>query len=99
VKKLAVNGKSHDELANLLKSRRRKDLLSLIAATVSLDQHFTALEIARARKMPKRVVIAKMKSGELRGHHSTTHRWTSSLSEIRQWDESTAVKPLSANGG
>jgi hypothetical protein len=97
MKKIDIRGKSRDEIKVLLRTRRRKSLLDIIRELGTLDQHFTAEQIARARCLPKREIIKKMKAGELQGNKLTPYRWTASLSAIRDWDAATAVK-IASNG-
>jgi hypothetical protein len=92
VKRLDVRDKHEQELQRLLRSRRRKDLISLIRDLASIEQHFTAEEIAKARKTTKRDVIERMKKGEIAAHHPSGYRWTASLSAVREWDERTAIR-------
>jgi hypothetical protein len=88
-----VVGKPPKEIARLTTNLRRRDLLDLLSRAVSLDVFFTAGEIAAARKMPKRAVLAAMKSGELPAHKPTPNRWLASLQAIREWDKRTAISP------
>jgi hypothetical protein len=93
--KLDVRGKSREQIGELLRSKRRDGLLDLIYQLANIEDHFTPLEVARARRMEKYAVVALCRDGKIPGTHKpSANQWRISASGLEEWDRSTCVTPL-----
>ena len=93
--RMDVRGKSREELDVLLAGVRRERLYDLIHELATLEEHFTPLELARARRMPKRTIVQMCVQGRIPGTHKPdASKWRISRRGVEQWDASTQVTPL-----
>lgn len=87
-------GESLEKITYLLRNLRREEIIFLLFKHVSLEPHFTAKQIAAARCIGVRKVLALMRSGDITPAHKAgrTNSWTAPLSAIRRYDDKTAIK-------
>jgi hypothetical protein len=88
------------EIGELLKNVRRERIYDLIHELATLEEHWTPLELARARKMPKSAIDKLIRAGSMPGVHRPSDNVTRiSQSGVEAWDRSTQVTEIPASNG
>jgi hypothetical protein len=93
-------GKTREQIDAATKNKSREELVDLIHELATLEPKFTVTEVAKANRMSRDVILAKIKTGEIpreHVHRSLENSYRISLTGIRIWDASTALA-LEFNG-
>lgn len=87
-------GKTREQIEKLISKISYREIAGIIQQLIELEPHLAPEEIMALRKLPRRRVIALLKSGQIRGHKPDETKWRAPLSAVRAWDEATRVTPL-----
>jgi hypothetical protein len=100
MKRLDVRGRSRLEIAELLKNVRRDRIYDLVHELVTIEEHWSPEELARARKVPKSSIDKAIRAGRMPGVHRPSPNVTRiSQSGVEAWDRATQITPVPAIAG
>jgi len=87
-------GKSREEIERVLSKRTRAELIDLIFSISTVEQHFTAGEIAKRSAMTKRTILADVHSGRFNHEYfkRSRNQLTVSASGVAAWRRSFRVE-------
>jgi hypothetical protein len=97
--RIVLYGKSRDEIAELTARMPAPRLIDLLYQHVTLEPFFSPDQVAKARGMTKRQIVARCKDGRIAGHKPLENGWRIPHSAVLEWDEQTAVKLMAAPVG
>lgn len=86
-----IVGKTRQQIEEATRKLKRKQLIALLHQHVTIEPKFTPEQIAQANRLTPRVVRKLMRAGTLPAHEPVVNQLRSSLSQIRSWDENTAL--------
>jgi hypothetical protein len=86
-------GKTREQIEHALAGRTRTELIDLIFSLSTVEQHFTAAEIAQRSGMTKRTVLADIHAGRFNGEYfkRSGNQLTVSASGVAAWRKSFRV--------
>lgn len=85
-------GKSRPEIERALRNKDRPELLDLIFELATMEPHFSVSQVARARKLSRDTVLAKIRTHEIpRVHRPVKNALRIPISSIHEWDQNTQV--------
>jgi predicted DNA-binding transcriptional regulator AlpA len=85
-------GKSRADIEQALESKQRWELLDIIFSLAAMEPHFSVTEVARARKLSRDTILAKIRKREIpRVHRPVENALRIPLSSIHEWDRNTKV--------
>jgi hypothetical protein len=89
-----LSGKGREDIARILATKTRAELLDIIFSLATVEQHFTPAEIARRSGMTKRTVLADIHKGRFGGEYykRAANQITVSASGVNAWRRSFCVK-------
>jgi hypothetical protein len=82
-----LTGKSPAEIEKALIGKSRKELIDIICRLATVEQHFTAGEVASRSGMTKRTVLADIHAGKFGGefYKRAANQVTVSASGVAAW--------------
>jgi hypothetical protein len=85
-------GKTREEIAEATRNKTRSELVDLLYEHATFEPMFTPQEIATRRRISRKMVLQKIRAGEIRrAHMPLDNRIRVPLSAIREWDGETAL--------
>lgn len=84
-------GKSREQIAQLTRHKRHEEMVDLLYLYTTLEPHYSPRDIAVARGVQLRRVVAMCRAGTLRAHKPSEKCWRVPLSAVLEWDRQTAV--------
>ena len=86
-------GKTREQIERALEGKTRSELIDLIFSISTVEQHFTAAEIAQRSGMTKRTVLKDIHAGRFNGEYfkRSGNQLTVSASGVAGWRASFRV--------
>jgi len=89
-----LSGKSREEIQSAVAGKSRTELIDIIFALSTVEQHFRPAEIARRSGMTKRTVLSDIHKGRFNGEYykRAGNQITVSASGVNAWRRSFRVE-------
>ena len=87
-------GKTREQIERALEGKTRSELIDLIFSISTVEQHFTAAEIAQRSGMTKRTVLNDIHAGRFNGEYfkRSGNQLTVSASGVAAWRRSFRIE-------
>jgi hypothetical protein len=89
-----LSGKSREQIEEALIGKSRSQLIDIIVSQSTLEQHFTAAQIASSSSMTKRTILADIHAGRFNGEYykRSGNQITVSATGVNAWRNSFRVE-------